>query len=77
MNKNYFNNKKILITGCSGFTGSWLILYFKLLGAKIYGYSKKPPFKNGIFETLNLKKKITYLEGNICDIKKLKKFYKK
>lgn len=77
MNKNFYNNKKILITGCSGFTGSWLILYFKLLGAKIYGYSKKPPFKDSIFQTLNLNKKITYLEGNICDLKKLKKFYKK
>ena len=57
MQKNIFKNKKILITGCTGFTGGWLILYFKLMGAIIYGYSKKPPFKNSLFQTLNLKKK--------------------
>jgi len=77
MKKNYYNNKKILITGCTGFTGSWLILYFNLFGAKIYGYSKKPPFKNSLFEILNLRRKINFLEGDICDFKKFKKFYKK
>lgn len=77
MNKNFYKNKKILITGCTGFTGSWLILYFRLHGAKIYGYSENPPFKNSIFETLSLKHKITYLNGDICDLKKLNKFYKK
>ena len=51
MNNIFYKNKKILITGCTGFTGSWLILYFNLQGAKVYGYSKKPPFKNSLFET--------------------------
>ena len=59
MYKKFYKNKKILITGGSGFTGSWLILYFLLHGAKIYGYSKNPPFKKSLFETLNLKQKIT------------------
>ena len=75
MYKKFYKNKKILITGCSGFTGSWLILYFLLHGAKIYGYSKNPPFKKSLFETLNLKQKITFLEGDICDLKKFSKFY--
>lgn len=75
MYKKFYKNKKILITGCTGFTGSWLILYFKLHGAKIYGYSKKPPFENSLFETLNLKQKIIFLEGDICDSKKFNKFY--
>ena len=77
MNRNFYRNKKILITGCTGFTGSWLILYFKLHGAKIYGYSKKPLFKNSLFQTLNLKKKISFLEGDIKDLKKFRKFYQK
>lgn len=77
MNRNFYKNKKILITGCTGFTGSWLILYFKLHGAKIYGYSKKPPFKNSLFQALNLKKKISFLEGDIKDLKKFSKFYQK
>ena len=77
MNNIFYKNKKILITGCTGFTGSWLILYFNLQGAKVYGYSKKPPFKNSLFETLKLQKKIVYLEGDICDLKKLDNFFKK
>lgn len=77
MNKNFYKNKKILITGCTGFTGSWLILYFRLHGAKIYGYSKKTPFENSLFQTMNLKKEIIYLEGDVCDLEKLNKFYKK
>ena len=71
MNRNFYKNKKILITGCTGFTGSWLILYFKLHGAKIYGYTKKPPYKNSLFQALNLKKKISFLEGDIKDLKKI------
>ena len=58
MNINLFKNKKILITGCTGFTGGWMILYFKLLKAQIIGYSKKPPFSNSMFTKYNLKKKL-------------------
>jgi len=65
MNKNFYKNKKILITGCTGFTGGWLILYLQMQGAKIFGYSKKPPFNNSIFKLLKLNKNITFLEGNI------------
>ena len=37
---NYFKNKKILITGHTGFKGSWLSLWLHLLGAKVIGVSK-------------------------------------
>ena len=77
MNKNFYKNKKILITGCTGFTGSWLILYLKIHGANIFGYSKKPPFNNGLFDLLGLKKKITYVEGNVENEKKFNHFYRK
>ncbi len=77
MNKKFLKNKKILITGCTGFTGSWLILYLKFYGAKIYGYSKKPPFNNSIFDRLSLKDRIIFKEGNINDLKKFKKFFNK
>ena len=77
MNKNFYKNKKILITGCTGFTGSWLILYLKIHGANIFGYSKKPPFNDGLFDFLDLKKKITYVEGNVENAKKFNHFYRK
>ena len=75
--KNIFKDKKILITGCTGFTGAWLILYLKQLDAKIYGYSKKPPFRNSMFSMLNLKNEILFKIGNVENLKSLELFYKK
>ena len=44
-NLNFFKNKKILITGHTGFKGSWLSLILNQVGAKVIGYSK-PFFEN-------------------------------
>ena len=52
-----WKEKKVFITGHTGFKGSWLLLTLKELGAVIAGYSL-PPVKGGIFEKLNLKQKI-------------------
>jgi CDP-glucose 4,6-dehydratase len=72
-----FQNKKILVTGCTGFTGSWLLIYLHLLKANIFGYSTKAPFKNSIFEKCNLKKKITFCQNRIENFNNLNKFYQK
>ena len=40
MLKNFYKNKKILITGHTGFKGIWLINCLTILGAKVYGISK-------------------------------------
>ena len=45
--KKIFKNKKILITGHTGFKGSWLCAIFELFGAKVYGISKNYPTKYG------------------------------
>jgi CDP-glucose 4,6-dehydratase len=46
--KNFYKNKKILITGVTGFKGAWLASWLLLLGANIYGIAskkkKKQPF---------------------------------
>ncbi len=49
---NLWKDKKILITGHTGFKGSWLSLVLKSFGAKLYGLSKSS--KAGIYEDLNL-----------------------
>jgi len=38
---NFYRNKKVLITGHTGFKGSWLSLYLNLLGANVFGISLK------------------------------------
>ena len=53
INKNFWKNKKVLITGHTGFKGAWLSLILHKLGAKIYGYSLKPK-KNSLYNKLNI-----------------------
>ena len=49
-NRNFFDNKKILITGCTGFKGSWLTIWLHLLGAKLYGLALEPPTKPSLYK---------------------------
>jgi CDP-glucose 4,6-dehydratase len=51
-----FKNKKVLITGHTGFKGSWLSVWLTLLGAKVTGIALHPPTEPSHFEALNLKK---------------------
>lgn len=37
--KNIYRNKKVLVTGNTGFKGSWLSVWLLMLGAKVYGLS--------------------------------------
>jgi len=62
-----YNNKKVLITGNTGFKGSWLTTWLLKLGAKVYGYSIDIPSKPSLFESLDLNSKIEHYYGDICD----------
>ncbi len=73
MSSNFFKNKKILVTGHTGFKGAWLSYYLYLLGAKVMGLSLKPSTKPSLFEILSLKKKIENNFLNILDKKKVEK----
>jgi CDP-glucose 4,6-dehydratase len=46
--KNFYKNKKVLVTGHNGFKGSWLVLMLKLLNAKVYGISLKKERRNNL-----------------------------
>ncbi len=71
-----FKNKKILITGHTGFKGSWLTALLLELKANIVGVSINSK-KNSHYSALNLKKKIIDLRADITDLKKLEKIIKK
>jgi CDP-glucose 4,6-dehydratase len=66
MNNNFWKNKKVLITGHTGFKGGWLSIWLKMLGAKVYGYSLSPPAGPSLFKFTKLKSYInkSYI-GNI------------
>lgn len=56
MEKLFWKNKRVFITGHTGFKGSWLVLTLKSLGAKITGYALDPISKPNFFDNLNLSK---------------------
>ena len=71
--RKFWKNKKIFLTGHTGFKGSWLVIFFHLFGAKVYGYSLKQK-KLSIYNLLkidNIIKKSVI--GDIRDKDKLKK----
>ena len=74
--QNDFKNKTVLVTGHTGFIGTWMSLWLDLLGAKVIGYSQNPPTKPSIFEIVKLKKNITHVLGDINNFEKLQQTIK-
>ena len=70
---NYYKNKKVLVTGNTGFKGAWLSLWLLMLGAKVYGISKNIPTKPSLYKIIKLNKKIKTKYFDIKDFYKLKK----
>jgi CDP-glucose 4,6-dehydratase len=72
-----FKNKKVLITGHTGFKGSWLTMWLNILGARVAGISNSFPSSPNHYKLLNLNKKIVSKNLDIRNLKILKKFIKK
>ena len=70
MFENIYLNKKVLVTGHTGFKGSWLTSWLIHLGAKVAGYSIGIPTNPSHFEELNLESKIQHYIGDIRDFDK-------
>mgnify|MGYP001208256834 FL=1 len=73
MKNNFWKNKKILITGHTGFKGSWLTLILHGLGSKITGFALNPISKPNFFDGLNLSRFLHKdYRNNILNFAKLK-----
>lgn len=68
--RRFYKNKKILITGHTGFKGSWLTQILLNFGAKVSGIALRPNTKPSLFRILKLEKKI---RNNFCDVRNFKK----
>ena len=73
MTNSFWDGKKVLITGHTGFKGSWLTHYLLKKNANICGISNKPNENPNLFDLLNFDKKIQNNIQNICDYKKTRK----
>lgn len=71
MFSNIYENKRVLITGHTGFKGSWLALWLSDLGAKVAGYALPPPTEPSHFQLLGLD--MASIIGDIRDTESLKK----
>ena len=70
---NTFKNKKVIVTGHTGFKGSWLSIWLYALGAKVFGISKSIPTIPSNFNACNLDNKMIDYRVNICDFENTKK----
>lgn len=70
-----FYDLPVLITGHTGFKGSWLAIWLKELGANVIGYSLEPPTSPSNFEVSSLQSRIIDLRGDIRDLEGLKKVF--
>ncbi len=62
-----YRNKKVLVTGNTGFKGSWLTTWLLNLGADVCGISNGIPSNPSMFETLRLKERIRYYQSDVRD----------
>lgn len=62
---NVYSGKKILITGNTGFKGSWLSTWLLMLGADVYGFSHEIPTQPSMYEVCGLEKRIHHKYGDI------------
>ncbi|MGL4106566.1 CDP-glucose 4,6-dehydratase [Clostridium sp. LP20] len=67
----FYKDKVVLVTGHTGFKGSWLSLWLQELGAKVIGYSLDPENNEDNFNVSRLSSKIVDIRGDIRDFKKL------
>lgn len=61
----FWQDKKVLLTGHTGFKGSWMTLYLKALGADVTGFSLPPDSQPSLFETARVAEGISSIEGDI------------
>lgn len=74
--KDFYKNKRVLITGCTGFKGSWMCEVLLQMGAEVTGYALEPPTNPALYSILALEKRMNYVHGDIRDLDRLRRVFK-
>ena len=75
MDTEFWNGKRVLVTGHTGFHGSWLTIWLNEMGAEVIGYSLSPNNDEDNYVLSKLNEKITDLRGDIRDIETLSQVF--
>ena len=67
----HYENKRVFVTGHTGFKGSWLCSILLMLGAQVYGYALKPDTDPSLFELLGLERRMNSVLADIRDFESL------
>lgn len=74
-NLKFYEGKRVLVTGHTGFKGAWLCQILIASGADVLGYSLNPPTTPNLFELLELEKRMNSVIGDIRDREHLNKVF--
>lgn len=72
LNLSFYQNKRVFVTGHTGFKGTWLCRILLNAGAVVTGYSLEPPTNPNLFDLSDVKGRMTHVIGDIRDLKSLK-----
>ncbi len=75
--ENIYDGKTVLVTGSTGFKGSWLCTWLVSVGANVIGYALRPLNEKDNYVISGLAKKITYIDNDIRDYQKLHNVFSK
>lgn len=75
VNLSFYRNKRVLVTGHTGFKGTWLCKILTMAGANVLGYSLEPPTIPNLYSLSKVEKNIKSCIGDIRDFEKLKKVF--
>lgn len=67
MRQQFWKNRRVLITGHTGFKGSWMTLWLNRLGAQVVGYSTPAPTTPNLFEEADVASVMTSIVGDVRD----------
>ena len=67
MELSFWKEKKVFVTGHTGFKGSWLCLWLKKLGADVVGYALEPSTSPSLFQEAGVESGMTSVIGDIRD----------
>lgn len=73
--RSFYRDKRVLVTGHTGFKGSWLCTILLELGAKVAGYALDPPTKPSLFELLNIESQLVSIRADVRNATRLEQLF--